>query len=105
MIEDDQSGTGGKVAVEKEQEEAPRIEYPCAYPIKVMGLDVDGYSDAIIAIIRRHAPDLRDEDISFRASRHGKYLAVNVIITAHGEGQILDIFEDLKASDRVAMVI
>ena len=87
------------------KEESPKIEFPCRYPIKVMGEDVDGYSDAIIEIIRRHAPDLKDEDISFRPSRHGKYLAVNVIIFATGVEQIQDIFDDLKASGRVAMVL
>ena len=88
-----------------ENEESPKIEFPCQYPIKVMGLDVDGYSDAVIEIIRRHAPDLQDEDISFRPSRHGKYLAVNVVINASGVDQIEDIFNDLKASGRVAMVL
>jgi putative lipoic acid-binding regulatory protein len=87
------------------QEEAPHIEYPCRYPIKVIGEDVDDYSNAIIRIIRVHAPDLKDEDISFRPSRHGKYLAVNVIIVAHGEKQIEAIFNDLKASGRTAMVL
>ena len=88
-----------------EQEEAPKIEFPCRYPIKVMGLDVDEFSSAIVKIIRVHAPDLGDEDISYRPSREGKYLAVNVIITAQGVEQIQAIFDDLKASGRVAMVL
>lgn len=87
------------------QDESPFIEFPCRYPIKVMGLDVDDYSEAIIRIIRTHAPDLKDEDISFRPSRHGKYLAVNVIIMATDVEQLQAIFNDLKASGRVAMVI
>ena len=87
------------------QDEAPHIEYPCRYPIKVIGEDVDDYSNEVIRIIRVHAPDLKDEDISFRPSRHGKYLAVNVIIVAHGEKQIEAIFNDLKASGRTAMVL
>jgi len=70
-----------------------------------MGLDVDGYTEAILTIVRKHAADLKDEDIHFRPSRHGKYLAVNVMILATGEEQIRDIFDDLKASGRVAMVL
>ena len=87
------------------QEESSKIEYPCRYPIKVMGLDVDDFSVAIVNIIRIHAPDLGDEDISYRPSREGKYLAVNVIITAHSLEQIQALFDDLKASGRVAMVL
>jgi len=88
-----------------EPEESPKIEYPCRYPIKVMGLDVDEFSTAIVDIVRQHAPELTEEDINFRPSRHGKYLAVNVIITARSLVQIQAIFDDLKASGRVAMVI
>jgi len=88
-----------------ENKDSVQIEFPCRYPIKVMGLDVDNYSEAIIEIIRQHAPELKDEDISFRPSKHGKYLAVNDTIFATGTEQLKDIFEDLKASGRVAMVL
>ena len=87
------------------QDESPQIEFPCRYPIKVIGLDVDDFSNEVIRIIRNHAPDLAEEDISFRPSRHGKYLAVNVIIIARGVKQIESIFNDLKASGRTAMVL
>jgi putative lipoic acid-binding regulatory protein len=88
-----------------ENEESPRIEFPCRYPIKVMGLDENNFREAIIDIIRQHEPDLSYEDINFRPSRHGKYLAVNVIINAQGVEQIEKLFNDLKASGRVAMVL
>jgi putative lipoic acid-binding regulatory protein len=88
-----------------ENEESPRIEFPCRYPIKVMGLDENNFREAIIDIIRQYEPDLSDEDINFRPSRHGKYLAVNVIINAQGVEQIEKLFNDLKASGRVAMVL
>ena len=87
------------------KEESPKIEFPCRYPIKVMGLDVDEYSKAVINIIRTHAPDLKDQDINFRPSSLGKYLAVNVIINAESVEQIEVIFNELKASGRVAMVL
>ncbi|MEK9647744.1 MAG: DUF493 domain-containing protein [Gammaproteobacteria bacterium] len=87
------------------EKESVQIEFPCRYPIKIMGLDEDGFSEAIIEIIRLHAPELNDEDISFRPSRHGRYLAVNVTILAKGVEQLQNIFDDLKASGRVAMVL
>jgi uncharacterized protein len=87
------------------EEESVKIKFPCAYPVKVMGLDVDDFRDAVILIIKKHAPDLREEDISYRASRAKKYLAVNVIINATGTDQLQALFDDLKASGRVAMVL
>ena len=33
------------------------IEYPCDFPIKVMGARVDGFAQAVIEVVLRHAPD------------------------------------------------
>lgn len=82
-----------------------KIEFPCAYPIKVMGLDVDNFAEEILVIIRRHAPDLREEDVSLRPSREGRYLSVRVTIQATGLAQIEALFEELKASGRVKLVL
>ncbi len=87
------------------EEDSVSIEFPCEYPVKVMGRNTDDFSDVILDIIRRHAPDLRDENISFRPSRNKNYLAVNVIIYATGVQQLQALFDDLKASGRVSMVL
>jgi len=87
------------------EEDSVSIEFPCDYPVKVMGRNTDDFSDVILDIIRRHAPDLRDENISFRPSRNKNYLAVNVIIYATGVQQLQALFDDLKASGRVSMVL
>jgi uncharacterized protein len=88
-----------------QEQEKPVIEFPCLYPIKVMGEDVDDFREEILIIIRRHAPNLLEEHISYQASRNGKYLSVRVNIVATGEPQLQALFEDLKASGRVAMVL
>lgn len=85
--------------------QAPQIEFPCAYPIKVMGEDVDDFSTAVLQIIRSHAPDLDETSISYRSSRNGRYLSLRVTITATGESQLKAMFEELKASGRVQMVL
>ena len=86
-------------------ENSIKIEFPCDYPVKVMGRNVDDFSDTVLDIIRQHAPDLRDENISFRPSRNKNYIAVNVIIYATGTQQLQALFDDLKASGRVSMVL
>jgi putative lipoic acid-binding regulatory protein len=86
-------------------ERKPQLEYPCAYPIKVMGLDENDFAAHVVTIVRRHDGTLREEDISFRASSNGKYLSVRVVITATGPEHIQALFEELKASGRVAMVL
>jgi uncharacterized protein len=82
-----------------------KITYPCAYPIKVMGLQETGFVACILAIIQRHDTTITLANLAYRESRNGKYLAINFSITATGVEQISALFEDLKASGRVAMVL
>lgn len=70
-----------------------------------MGKNVAEFTEVILEIIRRHAPDLKDENISLRPSRNNNYLAVNVIIYATGTQQLQALFDDLKASGLVSMVL
>ena len=88
-----------------EDEQDVRIAYPCDYPIKVMGLQEPDFVACITGIVQRHDPGLVEERITWRESSNGKYLAVTLVITATGPEQIQALFEDLKASGRVAMVL
>ena len=87
--------------------DAPKaqIEFPCAYPIKVMGLDENEFAALVLAIVRRHDPLVDVQTVVYRPSRNGKYLSVNVTITARSAAHIQALFDDLKASGRVAMVL
>lgn len=86
-------------------EKKPEIEFPCDYPIKVMGLHENDFATCVVEIITRHAPEVIEERISYRESSGGRYLSVNVVIIATGKDQLQNIFEDLKASGRVKMVL
>ena len=86
-------------------QDPPRIEFPCDYPIKVMGEPTEDFAEAVLEIVRRHDPGMCAERVGYRASSNGRYLSVQVVITATGTEQITALFEDLKASGRVAMVL
>ena len=87
-------------------EQPPKIEFPCEdYPIKVMGPAAPDFKQAILAIIKRHAPELDESTATVKASAKGNYLSLGIKILATGEPQLQAIFEDLKASGRVSMVL
>lgn len=85
--------------------EAPRIEFPCRYPVKVMGAHDDDFVDLVTEVARRHAPELAADDVAVRTSRTGRWVSVTVTIRATGEEQLRALFEDLKATGRVTMVL
>lgn len=85
--------------------DAPRIVYPCDYPIKVIGAAAPDFKDFVQRLVSQHAPDLDPDKISVNSSRTARFFSVQVVIVARSEAQISAIFQDLKASGRVHMVL
>ena len=88
-----------------EGQEEPKIEFPCDYPIKVLGEASDTFDQLVVSIVLKHAPDFDVKTVTSRNSSKGKFRSVGVIIRATGEPQIMALFEELKATGLVKMVI
>ncbi|MBV1932168.1 MAG: DUF493 domain-containing protein [Porticoccaceae bacterium] len=83
----------------------PKIEFPCAYPIKVLGNKSEELRSHVMVVMERHAPGFDELAITVRDSRNGTYQSMTVTITATGEEQLQAIFSDLKTSSLVRMVL
>lgn len=84
---------------------APKIEFPCDYVIKVIGDAAPDFTDFVVAVVEQHAPGLSESDVSVNGSSKGRFSSVQLTIVATGEDQLKALFEDLKASGRVHMVL
>lgn len=85
--------------------DGPRIEFPCAYPIKVMGYAHADFQGHVLTVMERHAPGFDRSAITVRDSRKGNFQSITVTITATGTDQLQAIFTDLKTSELVQMVL
>ncbi len=83
----------------------PKIEFPCAYPLKIIGHATEDFREFVVSVLMRHTEAGFEETIDVRASSGGKFLSVRVVITATGEEQLKNIFTDFKASGRVQTVL
>ena len=83
----------------------PKIEFPCAYPIKVVGLNESGFVEEIVELMRGHAPEITDEHVEVRESSAAKYVSVTVTIQATGAAQLLGIHETLKRHPLIRLVL
>jgi putative lipoic acid-binding regulatory protein len=81
------------------------IEYPSAFPIKVMGERVDGYVEAVVAIARSFDPDFDPASVETRASSGGKYLGVTITITATSREQLDELYRTLSSHPLVRVVL
>ncbi len=81
------------------------IEFPCDYPIKIMGPYQSGFRREMLDIVRRYAPELAETGIQERFSRNGKYVSITVTIQATGEDQLTALFQDLKSTGHISLLL
>jgi len=81
------------------------IEYPCDFPIKVMGKTQAGFAQAILALVKRHAPDFDETTVGMRPSREGKYLSLTFTIRATSREQLDAIYTELSDHPMVNMAL
>ncbi|WP_373080924.1 YbeD family protein [Zhongshania sp.] len=86
-------------------EKTPLLEFPCLYPIKVIGNGDANLRERVVDIMRLHAGEFDETAITERASSEGRFVSVTVTITATGKPQLDNIFTDLKATGIVKMVL
>jgi uncharacterized protein len=81
------------------------IEYPSKFPIKVMGLKVDGMVSALTHIAHQFDPTFDATTIELRESSGGKYLGVTLTITATSREQLDEIYRTLSTHPMVKVVL
>jgi len=81
------------------------IEFPCDFPIKIMGDNCDEFEAEIIRIVRQHVPDLGEAAIRQRQSGKGNYLAITVTIRAQSQSHLDALYRELTACELAKMVL
>ena len=87
------------------EQEAPQIEFPCEYPIKVLGAAHPELNAHVLSVMETHAPGFDQAKITVRDSSKGSWQSITVVITATGKPQLEVIFAALKTSARVKMLL
>ena len=81
------------------------IKYPTDFPIKVVGVNEEGFEAAIAQVLRTHAPDFDVTSMQVRESRAGKYLSISATITARSRDQLDALYLELTRHPMVRVVL
>ena len=81
------------------------LKFPTSFPIKIMGRRADGFAQAIVEVVLKHAPDFEPASLEMRASREGNYLSVTATINATSRQQLDDLYRELTSHPMVTMVL
>ncbi|PKO63565.1 MAG: hypothetical protein CVU22_27310 [Betaproteobacteria bacterium HGW-Betaproteobacteria-16] len=86
-------------------EQETLVEFPCDFPIKVMGETRDEFAQTIIDVIRIHDSDFDATKVEMRASSAGKYLSLTCTVYVTSKPQLDDIYRALTAHPMVKFVL
>jgi putative lipoic acid-binding regulatory protein len=81
------------------------IDYPSLFPIKVMGVKVDGFVHAITQIAHAFDPAFDAASIELRDSKGGKYLGITITINATSREQLDELYRTLSSHPMVKVVL
>lgn len=81
------------------------LEFPCDFPIKIMGMQRDDFARSMVEIVLRHAPDFAAESVEMRASATGKYLSLTCTIRATSRAQLDNLYVELTGHPLVKVVL
>jgi putative lipoic acid-binding regulatory protein len=81
------------------------LEFPCAFPLKIMGLTNDALAQTVLDVVLRHAPDFDGATMAMRASSGGKYVSLTCTINAISQAQLDGLYRELSSHPLVKFVL
>ena len=81
------------------------LEFPCAFPIKIMGARVDDFAQTVLDVVLRHAPDFDAGAMQMRPSSKGNYLAITCTVNATSQAQLDALYIELSSHPMVKVVL
>jgi uncharacterized protein len=81
------------------------LEFPCDFPLKIMGATREGFAQAIVDVVLKHAPDFDATKVEMRPSKAGNYLSLTCTIRATSKQQLDALYRELTSHPWVKIVL
>lgn len=81
------------------------FNFPCQFPLKVMGRRSDDFRSIVIGIVQKHAGTIESHQIEERPSKDGNYLSLTCTFEAHSREQLDALYRELTSCERVLIVL
>jgi len=83
----------------------PLIDFPCDFPIKVMGETQDTFSQTIIDLIQTIVPSFNAAHVEMKASSAGKYISLTCTVHVVSQEQLDSIYRLLSSNPLVKFAL
>ena len=81
------------------------IEFPCDFPLKIMGVAAEGFAQTVAAVVQKYAPEFDPATMEMRPSKAGNYLSLTCTIVATSQTQLDAVYRELSSHPMVKVVL
>jgi putative lipoic acid-binding regulatory protein len=83
----------------------PQLEFPVVFPLRIIGEEDVDFEPFVLEIVRRHVPDLLEENIISRLSSEKKYRSISIEFLAQTRAQVDALCAELNQHKRIKMLL
>jgi putative lipoic acid-binding regulatory protein len=81
------------------------IEYPCDFPIKIMGAMQDAFAQTMVDVVSTYDAEFHAGKLEMRPSTKGNYLSLTVTVRATSREQLDNLYRALSSHPMVKIVL
>lgn len=82
------------------------IDFPCTFPIKIVGINSNNFLEEVKDIVLKHFPDfVAEEQLSHKTSKENNYLAITVTVLAKNQGELDAFYQEISSHPQIKMVL
>lgn len=85
--------------------EESAIEFPCEFPVKMMGHNSPEFRATARALVEKHAGTVGDSAVKESLSRNERFVSMTITIAATSQQQLDDIYQDVSDHEDVLMAL
>lgn len=89
----------------KDDETSGLIEFPCDFPIKVIGDLTEAFAEELLVIARKHHPEITEDAITTKVSKAGNYLSVTITVHTESQEALDALYADFVKHPSTKMVL
>jgi len=87
------------------KEQPSLLQFPCSYPLKVLGRNMHAFLAMVSTIIEKHVAEEDGVTYSTKVSSGDKYMSITATFVAKSREQLNAIYEELNRHELVLITL
>lgn len=74
---------------------APLLQFPCEFPMKIVGVKADDFAQQLVEVIQKFDPNFNAAEVNMKESAKGNYLSLGVVVNATSQEMLDNLYQAL----------